>query len=114
MSLLKDSNGDDLTFWPISGLIEGEDSAILEFNFPTPQQGQLLSELDDRLEVYCREKDVGTFQDISQTPIVLSGYAVNAAREFEIFVRALTPISGLERIPLGVSIGTSTASGWTA
>ena len=109
-----DENGDDLVYWPISGLEEGTASETINILVDTPVTNGLLTATDDaRATVYAREAgSADPWQDIADDPIDLSGYPVGQT-EFEVYVQALSPISGFQRVPLQVTAGTATAAGWT-
>jgi len=112
---MKDANGDELTYWPITGLVEGETSQVLTILVTTPVVGGYLRASNDpRLKVWARPKDVGEdYVDIRFTGIALADMPVGDT-EFEIYVEAVTPITGLERIPVAVSASGASAANWLA
>lgn len=112
--MIYDAQDNELAYWPISGLVEGESSEVLTFKVETPvTNGLLAASKDDRVTIYARRKGVGaSYQDIATDPIDLSALPVGPT-EFEVFIQALSPIVGLERVPIQVTSGTSTPAGWT-
>lgn len=111
--MIKDEIGNELVYWPISGLGEGESSGVLTFNVPTPQHlGRLRASIDSRVKVFCRVAGVGSYVDISSTSIDLAVLA-GPDTDFEIYVEAQSPIEGLERVPISVVAGTSSSAGWS-
>ena len=110
---MKDANGIELTYWPITGLIEGESSQVLTIKVTTPVVGGYLRASNDpRLKVWARRKGVGaSYVDIRLTGIDISGMPVGDT-EFEIYAEAVTPITGLERIPVAVSASGASAANW--
>jgi hypothetical protein len=108
--MILDENENELVYWPISGLIEGENSQELTFMLEGPTSGKLVGTEDDRVTVFARPKGVGAeYQDISNVPIEVN-IVVNT--EYEIFVRANSPIEGLERVPVSVVLGSSNPAQW--
>lgn len=109
--MIKDANGDELIYWPISGLIEGEDSETLDFTVEIPVEASLLSAtIDSRIIVWAKKVGDVSFVDISNSPYDLS--LLSGDVDFQVYIEALTPIDGLERIPVSVMAGTSSPAGW--
>lgn len=112
--MITDSNNDELTYWPISGLVEGETSEVLDFTIENPSTPAVLSaNQDDRLIVWARKVGDVSYVDIATTPYDLSGFSAGPL-DFQCYVEALTPIEGLERVPVTVSAGTSSPAGWSS
>lgn len=136
--MIKDSDGNELTYWPISGLVEGESSDILAFNFVNPSTGVnvalLASNLDARAIVWVRITDTalvisrggtiigggfhhppgptpGPWFNISAEPIDLANY-VAGTLTFECFIEAMSPITGLNRVPFSVIAGVGGGAAW--
>lgn len=109
---LLDSIGDELTYWAISGLIEGEDSEVLDFTIEGLLGGpqSIYANLDARANVWVRKVGDASYTNVSLTPYVLDG--IIGDRNFQCYIEALTPISGLERIPFTITSGTSSPAGW--
>jgi hypothetical protein len=109
--MILDADGNELVYWPISGLIEGEDSEVLEFTIPVPDYPTMLTaSLDDRGIVWARKVGDAGYVNISTTPYDLS--ALSGFQDFQCYVEALTPIVGLERVPFSVVAGTGSPAGW--
>lgn len=114
MSIIKDDAGVlDFTFWPIPGLLEGQTSAVRTFTIDDLplENGTLYASEDDRIICWGRRTGIGSYQNLTTNPIDLSVLSGNI--EFQTYVEALTPISGLERIPLSVVAGSSASAGWS-
>lgn len=112
--MILDSDGNELVYWPISGLIEGQDSETLEFTVPVPVTGgELSASADPRLIVWAREAGDVTWVNVSENPIDLTALAGTDV-DFECYVEALSPIEGLERVPVSVNAGTGSPAGWTS
>lgn len=110
---MRDYNGDDLTYWPISNLIEGDDSEILIFVLDTPIVGFLTADSDPRIKVWARENGVGSYQDITNDPIDLSGFS-GPTTEFQCYVESIdAQITGFEFVPLVVSASQTSPAGWS-
>lgn len=122
--MIVDLNGNELTYWPITGLIEGQDSEHLIFSevlvnlHPSPTTDArptnptfLYASFDSRVSVWAKQVSrAAPFRNISLYPLDLTG--IEGEINVEIFVRALSPISGLERVPISVVVGTSFKAGW--
>lgn len=110
-SMIKDSNGDELTYWPISGLVEGENSEVLDFTLEIPDvAATLTANADARLIVWAKKVGDASFVNISEDPYDLSSLSGDV--DFQAYVEALSPIEGLERVPVSVIAGTGSAAGW--
>jgi hypothetical protein len=111
--MIYDEIGNELTYWPISGLTEGDSSEVLTIKITTPiVNGELFATSDDRYKVWARFKGVGDpYTDISAAPLDVNVNPLGD-RELEIYVEVLSPIDGFERIPISVVTGTSTSAGW--
>lgn len=113
--MIRDTNGNELTFWPIANLLVGQLSEVLTIRVDTPSiNGFLRSTQDARVNVWGRRKGIGAaYQNLEAAPIPL-GLLAGPYTEFEIYVEAVGPITnGFERVPFTVSASRSSASGWT-
>lgn len=120
--MIRDANGNELIYWPISGLIEGADSEVLYFELDVPSTPSRLSAThDSRTNVWVKllggDADPPPdppphfgYLNISIDPYDLAG--LDGVAEFNCIVEALTPITGLERVPLSIVVGTSSGAGW--
>jgi len=111
----KDADGHVFTYWPITGLVEGENSEVLTFSEQTPStNGFLRSTGNDVVNVWARRKGVGaSYQNIVTTPIDLSGMPAGDT-EFEIYLECIGPIpDGMEIVTLYVTASFARAAGWT-
>ncbi len=106
--MIKDADGNELSYWPISGLIEGEDSETLVFY--VQGGGTLYATESDKCIFWARRVGDPTWVNVAVSPYSLVGLTGDIA--FEGYVEALTPIVGLERIPLTVVAGSSGPAGW--
>lgn len=113
--MIRDANGEELTYWPISGLEEGQDSAHLTVYVDTPQTGALRARSSSaRAQVWARIGDSGGFTNITTGEIALAGLAYPETA-FEIFVRATGPIpNGFERVSLTVGPAAGQPAAWMA
>lgn len=110
---ITDTDGVSLEYWPISGLVEGEESEVLffEVNFGTAVAGRiLLATPDARVKTWAKKTGDPSFQDISDTPYDISG--LSGVVEFQTYVELIGPITGFERIPISVAVGSSSPAGW--
>ena len=111
--MIKDANGNELTYWPISGLIEGQDSEVLQFTVEVPETpAYLRAAEDERYIAWARKVGDTDYVDIETDPYDLS--ALSGDVDFEMYIEATGPIDGLERIPIVVSDGTQYPAGWSA
>jgi hypothetical protein len=114
MSLLKDNDGNDLMYWPIPALEEGEDSEVLTFKVQGPvAHGSLIADADTRVKVWARQGTSGPYSDIAINPLDLTALAPGLT-VFQTYLEALSPIEGLQNIPIAVSAGIENAAAWTA
>jgi hypothetical protein len=111
--MIKDTDGNELTYWPISGLVEGENSQTLQFIVENTGTGKVSASVDSRLIVWARPVGNPIWVNIAVAPIPLSGYPIGDV-DFECYVEALSPIVGLERVPVSVVAGSSSAAGWVS
>lgn len=108
---MKDGLGNQLDYWPLSGLVEGQLSDTFPFKVATPAFAFLTATEDTRVKVWCRSVGVGLFQDIAIFPINLEFFPAGDT-DFEFYVEALTPIMGLERVPITAVAAESEPAGW--
>lgn len=112
--MIKDSDGVEITYWPISGLTVGEVSETLEFTVELGVSGAgtaLKSSIDASVAVWAKQPSDISVVDISQDPYDLS--ALSGDVDFELYVEALGPVDGLVRIPIEVFAGVASPAGWT-
>ena len=109
--MIKDTTGSEVTYWPISNLIEGQITGVMEFVIDTPVAGVLKTSSDGRLRVWARALGEPSYVNISVTGLNLSGYGA-VETTFQMYAEALAPIEGFERVPLTVTAAVSSAAGW--
>ena len=110
--MIFDANGNELIYWPISGLIEGENSDTLDFTVEVPATvASLTTTLDSRVNVWVKKVGDVAFVNISETSYDLTGLGPGDV-DFQIYLEALTPIEGLERIPITITAGVAYSAGW--
>lgn len=108
--MIKDSQGDEITYWPISGLKAGEDSEVLEFTIEvSAEPSELVATQHDDVIVWVREVGDPSYVNLS-TPYDLS--ALSGDVDFELYIEALNTVVGFMRIPLNVIAGQSSPAGW--
>jgi hypothetical protein len=110
--MIKDFEGNEIVYWPITGLASGEQSETIVIRIATPVVGYLRAESNDKVSVWARVQSQGTFVNISETPIDLSNMLGAEETAFEIYVEAAESIDGLERIPISVLASKSRSAGW--
>lgn len=111
--MITDNDDNELTYWPISGLIEGESSEVLTCKVTVPDGISALSaNQDDRVRIMARKVGDASYIDISDTPYDLS--SLSGVVSFQIYVEALSPIEGLERVAIAVIAGGGSSAGWSA
>lgn len=108
--MIRDTDGNQITYWPISGLVEGQNSEVLEFIVEASGTGRLSASFDTRGRVWAKRTTSGLYQNISASPIDLTGLIGDI--HFNCYVEALSPIEGLQRVGLSVIAGTSSPAGW--
>lgn len=109
---MKDENGDKFEYWQITGLLEGDTSQTMTVKIETPVvRGRLSCEASEKIKVWARIKDIGDFVDLNESPIDLSGLPMGWT-DFEVYVEALSPIIGLDRVPMNLNVSSSGAAGW--
>lgn len=113
MNLIKDVDGDELAYWPVSGMVEGDTVGPESIYIDCPVEGTLSAGVDSRLEVRGRIAGVGSYVDLSSSPIDLSSLGPGTV-EFEIELEALSPIVGLERVPVFLGTSSSGPADWSA
>lgn len=113
--MFKDEQGNELRYWPISNLAEGESSEVIRIKLDAPTSGKLKASVDSRARVWAKwtQFPSNPFVNISNGQgIPLDGipgpYAV-----FDIYVEALSPIDVFERVPITVVASVSVPAGWT-
>lgn len=109
--LIRDTDGDEFTYLPISGLKEGDTVGPITVYIETPNEGSLSADFDARMTITARVTGVGSYVNINATPLDLSGMAPGTTG-FDIKVTANSPIVGLERVPLYVAVSTQGPAGW--
>lgn len=109
---MRDGLGNDIVYIPISGLVEGQSTPVFSVFVDLPSTGKFTSESSTKARVMGREAGTMMYVDIAQEPFDLAGM-VGSEVEFELYVEALYPIEGLERIPLSVSAGEAKPAGWS-
>lgn len=104
-----------MTYWPIPTLKENDISPTIIVQLIAPRNGYLRASLDARARVWAKwmQFPLNPFINISAgSGINLNGipgpYAV-----FQIYVEALSPIVGMERVPLTVMATESDPAGWS-
>lgn len=110
--MITDNDDNELTYWPISGLIEGETSEVLTCKVTVPDGvGFLSANQDSRVKIMARKVGDASYIDISDTPYDLTG--LSGTVSFEMYVEALSPIEGLERVAVAVIAGSGSNAGWS-
>jgi hypothetical protein len=109
--MIRDDDGDPMTYWPISGLKEGHDSQHIFVRIDTPTEGVFASNASDDLKIMARVADSGDpFTDLALGEIDLSGLPDGETR-FEIYAHANTPIT-FARVVLNAGPAQSSPADW--
>lgn len=112
---MRDGANEQLDYWQITGLVAGQNSQPIDVKVDVPViNGRLKASIDARAKVWVRRKSVGgAYTNVSQgSGFDLSNLAAGV-ETFEVYVEAVAPITGLERVPVEVTASTSSAAGWT-
>ena len=113
MTIFKDGEDFNLSYWPISGLKAGEDSQELEFSFVIPAGVvRLRASQNVNAEIWAKKVGDASFQNISEESYDLS-LLPKVKTDFVAYVHALGDIEGLQREILGLGTGTSSPAGWS-
>ena len=109
--MITDSDGNELVYWPISGLIEGENSEVLSFTVAVPtEEASITATYDARINVWVKKVGDASYVNISTNPYDLAGLSGDV--DFLVYIEALSPIEGLERIPISIVVGSGSSAGW--
>jgi hypothetical protein len=112
--MIRDGNGEELLYWPITALRAGQDSQVLHgIRVDTPDPGLLQATEDERAIVYISEAGVEDYIDLAQNPIDLSARPGPYAA-FDVYVHAVEDTGPFERVGLEVGPARSSAAGWSA
>lgn len=113
MTNIMDDLGNELFYWPVGQLIEGDATAPLTIKVNTPVAlGRLRASTNPLVSVWARVKGVGaTYQDVTVTPIDLSVLGAGPT-DFEVYAEALSGIAGIEREAVYIIAGSSSSAGW--
>lgn len=109
--MIFDDAGSVLTYWPITGLTEGEESQHIFIRVDTPVMGLFSATDDPRLRVFGRIDGPGPFVDLALEGVDLSAFGVGQAR-LEIYCLAHSPIALVERVGLNVGTTSDAAAGF--
>jgi hypothetical protein len=112
MTSLKDSDGNELTYWPISGLTAGESSEVLTFtqDIELGAESKLRATPDPRYKIWAKRTADVSYQDITVSPYDLTG--LSGTIEFQVYVEALSTIVGVERVPISVGASVAKSALW--
>lgn len=110
---IRDGDGRELLYWPITSLRAGQDSQILRgIRVDTPDAGELQATADERAIVYISEAGAEDYIELAANPISLAGYPGPYAA-FDIYVHAVEDTGPFERVGLEVGPSRSSAAGWS-
>lgn len=110
--MIYDNDGKELVYWPITGLVEGQDSEHFFLWIDTPAEAHFNASADVRLSIFGRVAGLGgPFVELSGDGIDLSGMSEGQTR-FEIYAHAEEPIEEVERVILNVGPFASIAANW--
>lgn len=113
MSIRQGNNVDEMTYWQVTGLKEGETTDPIDVYIDTPVlNGRFKSSISDKAKIWARRKGVGaSYQDIGVSGIALGSLPAGATA-FEVYAEALTPIVGFHRVPISVMTASGLNAGW--
>jgi hypothetical protein len=110
--VIKDAEGHQLSYWPIPGLVEGEETGVLTILVDTPVAGsRLVATYDARVRLWGRVAGSGDFVDLAQEGLDLSALPAGETA-FELYAEAVGPVAGLDRVALSVAAGVNSPAGW--
>jgi hypothetical protein len=117
MSVIKDSDGNDWTWYPVHGIVEGTELDPVSAFIATPIAGSILvSNGDPRVIVKARLAGTSDpYQNLATDPIDLA-ILPSGVTEFDVVVEAVdgSGVEGLERVPINVIAGTMEPADWLA
>lgn len=108
-----DEEGRELLFWPVGGVKSGENSQTLRIQVYCGPGLTLACAQDDRATFFGRVLNTGSFVDLAQDPIDLSGLGAGYVM-FEVYIHAFTGLTDSSRVPLSAGPVGQSAAGWTA
>jgi hypothetical protein len=110
-----DEASNELTYWPISGLRQGQYSAVLVVGVEdVPAAASLTVTADSRVSVLARRQGTADpFVNIAASPVDLSGFAGPIAW-FEMKLLAAADITGAPRVALTPGAFTNSPADWRA
>lgn len=110
--MIRDADGKELTYWPVTGLRAGEDSDVLHIFVDTPQVARLRASLDPHLAAWGRVAGLGgpwtNLGDVGLSLALLAG----PETEFEVYVSASAEVVTVERVALTIGAATSGPANW--
>jgi hypothetical protein len=111
-TMIRDADGVELTYWPVTGLRAGEDSPPLNIFVDTPQVGRLRASEHEHLTIWGRPAGLGgPYTDLTHTGLDLAMLA-GPETEFEIYAAASSAVTAVERVALTVGVMFSRPAGW--
>lgn len=109
--MIFDDAGSVLTYWPITGLTEGEESQHIFIRVDVPVMGLFSATDDPRLRVMGKLDGPGPFVDLATVGVDLSAMSPGQAR-MEIYCVAHSPIDLVERVGLTVGAASDAAAAY--
>jgi hypothetical protein len=112
--MIRDGDGNELLYWPITALQAGTDSQILRgIQVDTPNPGLLQVTADERAIVYISEAGAEDYVNLAENPIPLDARP-GPFTAFDVYVHAVEDVGPFERVGLEVGPARSSAAGWAA
>lgn len=112
--MIRDAAGNELTYWPVTGLRAGENSAVLHIFVDTPQVARLKATLGPNLTAWGRVAGLGgpwtNLRTVGLDLSVLGG----PETEFEVYVSASAEVVTTDRVALTIGAVTSSPAGWVS
>lgn len=110
--MIRDADGNELTYWPVTGLRAGEDSPTLNIFVDTPQANRLRASVHEHLTIWGRPAGLGgPYTDLTNTGLDLHLLA-GPETGFEIYAHASTAVTTVERVALTVGTISGGPADW--
>lgn len=109
-----DELGNVISYWPMS-LTEGESSEAIIIQVPINTSGFLRATNDERAEIWAKWMmfPLNPYINISTGSGISLNGLTGPYQNFSVYVKALTPITGFERVPLSIIASLNAPAGWS-
>lgn len=110
-----DIDGVELTEWRVTGLVAGQDSAVMIIGVDVPQDADFTMTVDERVSVMARLHGTSDpFVDIAEVPIDLRAMTETdfGVAYFDVKLRADADVEGFDRVALTPGTVSNSPAGW--